>query len=65
MRKELVDKRTALVNQTRGLLSERGIIINQGINDKANPTYSTVTLSPIASLTVGVICAADYDWESG
>jgi transposase len=31
MRKELVDKRTALVNQTRGLLSERGIIINQGI----------------------------------
>jgi transposase len=31
MRKELVDQRTALVNQTRGLLSERGIIINQGI----------------------------------
>ena len=31
IRKELVDKRTALVNQTRGLLSERGIIINQGI----------------------------------
>jgi transposase len=32
LRKELVDKRTALVNQTRGLLGERGIIINQGIN---------------------------------
>lgn len=31
LRKELVDKRTALVNQTRGLLSERGIIINKGI----------------------------------
>ena len=31
IRKELVDKRTALVNQTRGLLSERGIIINKGI----------------------------------
>ena len=31
MRKELVDQRTALVNPTRGLLSERGIIINQGI----------------------------------
>lgn len=31
LRKELVDKRTALVNQIRGLLSERGIIINQGI----------------------------------
>lgn len=31
IRKELVDKRTALINQTRGLLSERGIIINQGI----------------------------------
>ncbi len=31
MRKELVDTRTALVNQMRGLLSERGIIINQGI----------------------------------
>jgi transposase len=31
MRKGLVDQRTALVNQTRGLLSERGIIINQGI----------------------------------
>ena len=27
----MVDKRTALVNQTRGLLSERGIIINKGI----------------------------------
>ena len=31
IRKELVDQRTALVNQTRGLLSERGIVINQGI----------------------------------
>jgi len=31
IRKELVDKRTALVNQTRGLLGERGIVINQGI----------------------------------
>jgi len=31
LRKGLVDKRTALVNQIRGLLSERGIIINQGI----------------------------------
>lgn len=32
IRQELVDKRTALVNQTRGLLSERGIVIHQGIN---------------------------------
>lgn len=32
IRKELVDKRTALVNQTRGLLSERGIVIHKGIN---------------------------------
>ena len=31
IRKELVDKRTAQVNQTRGFLSERGIIINKGI----------------------------------
>ena len=31
IRKELVDQRTALVNQTRGLLSERGVVINQGI----------------------------------
>jgi transposase len=31
IRKELVDQRTALINQTRGLLSERGIVINQGI----------------------------------
>jgi transposase len=31
LRQELVDKRTALVNQLRGLLAERGIIINQGI----------------------------------
>src|SRR5664279_1596439 len=31
IRKELIDQRTALVNQTRGLLSERGIVINQGI----------------------------------
>jgi transposase len=31
IRKELVDQRTALVNQTRGLLGERGIVINQGI----------------------------------
>ncbi|MDD2725099.1 MAG: hypothetical protein PHH59_13905 [Methylovulum sp.] len=31
IRKELVDKLTALVNQTRGLLSKRGIVINQGI----------------------------------
>ena len=29
IRKELVDKRTELVNQTRDLLSERGIIINK------------------------------------
>jgi transposase len=28
IRKELVDKRTALINQTRGLLSERSIVIN-------------------------------------
>ena len=27
----MIDKRTALVNQLRGLLNERGIIINQGI----------------------------------
>ena len=32
VRQELVGKRTALVNQIRGLLSERGIIIHQGIN---------------------------------
>ena len=31
IRKELVDQRTALVNQIRGLLSERGVVINQGI----------------------------------
>ena len=31
IRKDLVDQRTALVNQTRGLLSERGIVINQSI----------------------------------
>jgi transposase len=31
IRKELVDQRTALVNQTRGLLGERGLVINQGI----------------------------------
>ena len=31
LRQELIDKRTALVNQLRGLLNERGIIINQGI----------------------------------
>lgn len=31
LRQGLVDKRTALVNQLRGLLNERGIIINQGI----------------------------------
>ena len=32
VRQGLVGKRTALVNQTRGLLSERGIIIPQSIN---------------------------------
>ena len=32
VRQGLVSKRTALVNQTRGLLSERGIIIPQSIN---------------------------------
>lgn len=32
IRQSLVEKRTALVNQIRGLLSERGILINQGIN---------------------------------
>ena len=31
LRKGLVGKRTALVNQIRGTLSERGIIINKGI----------------------------------
>jgi transposase len=31
-RQALVGNRTALVNQVRGLLSERGIIIPQGIN---------------------------------
>ncbi|WP_020157050.1 IS110 family RNA-guided transposase [Methylobacter marinus] len=32
IRQDLVDKRTALVNQLRGLLSERGIVIAQGID---------------------------------
>jgi transposase len=32
IRQGLVEKRTALVNQIRGLLGERGIVINQGIN---------------------------------
>jgi len=32
IRQGLVEKRTALVNQMRGFLSERGIIIRQGIN---------------------------------
>lgn len=32
IRQNLVDKRTALVNQIRGLLSERGIVIHQGIS---------------------------------
>jgi transposase len=31
IRSELIGRRTALVNQIRGLLSERGIVINQGI----------------------------------
>jgi transposase len=32
IRQELIEIRTALVNQIRGLLSERGIVIPQGIN---------------------------------
>ena len=32
VRQSLVDQRTALVNQIRGLLSERGIVIHQGIH---------------------------------
>jgi transposase len=32
IRQDLIDKRTALVNQIRGLLHERGIVIPQGIN---------------------------------
>ncbi len=32
IRKGLVDQRTARVNQLRGLLSERGLVIHQGIN---------------------------------
>ncbi len=32
VRQGLVDQRTALVNQLRGLLSERGMVIHQGIN---------------------------------
>lgn len=32
IRQGLVEKRTALVNQIRGLLGERGIVINKGIN---------------------------------
>jgi len=32
IRQDLVDKRTALVNQLRGLLMERGIVIPKGIN---------------------------------
>jgi len=32
IREDLKGNRTALVNQTRGLLSERGIVIHQGIN---------------------------------
>jgi len=39
LRKGLVDKRTALVNQIRGLLSERGIIINQGIAQVGRSRY--------------------------
>jgi transposase len=31
-RQEAIKKRTALVNQLRGLLSERGIVIGQGVN---------------------------------
>ena len=31
MRSRLIKERTALVNQTRGLLAERGIVIAQGI----------------------------------
>jgi transposase len=33
IRQELIETRTALVNQMRGLLSERGIVIPQGINN--------------------------------
>lgn len=32
LRQDAMKRRTALVNQTRGLLSERGIVIDQGIN---------------------------------
>lgn len=32
LRQEAVKRRTALVNQIRGLLSERGIVIEQGVN---------------------------------
>jgi transposase len=32
LRESLIEKRTALANQIRGLLSERGIVINVGIN---------------------------------
>jgi hypothetical protein len=34
-----VGNRTALVNQVRGLLSERGIIIPQGINKANNKAF--------------------------
>jgi transposase len=32
LRQQRIDQRTALVNQVRGLLSERGIVLSQGIN---------------------------------
>jgi transposase len=59
IRKELVDKRTALVNQTRGLLSERGIIINKGITQVSTVGYAPRTflrLNPAENLENGTRC---------
>src|SRR5713101_5250801 len=65
VRSRLVSQRTGVINQIRGFLIERGIIVRQGVVPlrKALPEILSSQTGPLSPRMIGVIADFTQDWR--
>ena len=65
VRSRLVSQRTGVINQIRGFLIERGIIVRQGVVPlrKALPEILSSQTGPLSPRMIGVIADLTQDWR--
>src|SRR6266487_1767787 len=65
VRSRLVSQRTGVINQIRGFLIERGIIVRQGVVPlrKALPEILSSQTGPLSPRMIGLIADLTQDWR--